>query len=110
MALTNGSISSGRGKTNDIRNELNEARRLVADLKNYLGQNENYSKFVNGTEFGRTQNDKIQKIIGLLDQNLTNETTNLTMRLNDFFNRQEELNRRAAAAAAAARASAANQG
>ena len=69
MALTNSSISNGRGKTRDISNELNEAKRLIAALKSYLRQNDNYSKFVNGTEFGRTQDDKIQKIMGLLDQN-----------------------------------------
>ena len=29
MALTSGSISSGRGKVNDIRNELNEATKSI---------------------------------------------------------------------------------
>ncbi len=108
MALSNGSINNGRARTKDIQKDLNEARKLVGDLRNYLSNNENYDKFVNGTDFGKNQNDKIQKIIGLLDQNLTAETTNLTAKLNSFFNRQEELNRRAAAAAAAARAASAN--
>ncbi len=102
MALTSVSISNGRGTAQAITSELNEAKQLIADLKNYLGQNDNYNKFVNGTEFGRAQNEKIQKIIGLFDQNLTNETTNLTTQLNYFFYRQEEINRKAAAEAAAA--------
>ena len=102
MALTNSSINSGRVKANDVRRDLNEARNLATELKKYLDQNDNYNKFVNGTDFGKMQNEKIQKILGLLNQNLISETTNLIARLNSFFNSQEELNRRAAAAAAAA--------
>ena len=99
MALTSSSISRGRERTNEIRKELNEVRALAGNLKNFLNQNENFNNFIEGTNTGKSQNIKIQTILGLLDKNLTAETTNLTMRLNEFFSRQEEINRRAAEAA-----------
>ncbi len=102
MALTNSSIHSGRERVNEIRNDLNAVRALAGNLKKYLNGNANYMKFVDGTNIGKTQNTKIQTMLNLMDQNLTAQTTNLTMRLNSFFSRQEELNRRAAAARAAA--------
>ncbi len=94
MALSNGSINNGRERTKKIRSDLNTVRGVFGDLRNYLAQNENYRKFIEGTNFGKVQNDKIQKIMGLLDQNLTAQTTSLTMKLNSFFAYQEELNRK----------------
>ncbi len=97
MALTNSSIHSGRERVKEIRNDLNEVRAHAGNLKKYLNSNANYMKFVEGTNIGKTQNTKIQTMLNLLDQNLTAQTTNLTMNLNNFFSRQEELNRKAAA-------------
>lgn len=99
MALTNHSIHNGRDRVKDIRNDLNEVRALAENLKKYLARNVNYNKFVEGTNIGKNQNEKINTMLNLLDQNLTVQTTNLTTKLNSFFSRQEELNRRAAAQA-----------
>ena len=95
MALTSGSISSGRGKVNDIRNELNEVKSVAENLKRFLLQDANFNKFIEGTNIGKNQNEKIQTILGLLDQNLTTQTNSLTTRLSSFFNNQEELNKKA---------------
>ena len=95
MALTNSSISNGRAKNADISRDLDNVRGLIGNLKTSLGQDENYRMFIEGTNFGKNQDDKIQKIMGLLDQNLTAETNSLTSKLNNFFDHQEELNRRA---------------
>ena len=95
MALTSGSISSGRGKVNDVKNELNEVKVIVNNFKNFLSHDANFNKFIEGTNIGKTQNEKIQTILGLLDQNLTAQTNSLIMRLNSFFDNQEELNRKA---------------
>ena len=92
MALSNGSINNGREITKKIRKDLNSARSSAGNLKVFLSQNANYNLFVTGTNYGNLQNQKIQKILGLLDQNLSAQTTNLIMKLNGFFDYQEELN------------------
>lgn len=94
MALTSSSISLGREKTRNILIELNKARVAAGNLKNFLAQNTNFNKFVQGTSIGQNQNNKLITILGLLNQDLMNQTTNLTTRLNTFFDYQEELNRK----------------
>lgn len=101
MALSNASIYNGRTRTANIRSNVNNVINLARNLSDYLGQNANYNKFVKGTDIGKEQDEKVKMILKLLEQDLSTQTTNLTLRLNNFFDCQVELNRREAAKAAA---------
>lgn len=93
MALSKESIAAGRDKVSEVRKRCNEVRAVAGNLKVYLNSNDNYGKFVYGTSKGQELNIKLLKMLGLMDQNLTAQTINLTMQLNNFFNKQEELNK-----------------
>ena len=91
MALTNGGISRVRSEISKIEVSKNRIEELVSELSNLLLSNENYNKYVKGTENGNRCNEKVVTLLNLVSRSNV-DTDNLIVSTRNYLSRQEEEN------------------
>lgn len=96
MALTTTSIAAVTADLNTIKQNF----KLIVDVPNagtnsfkWVLQNNDMAKLAEGTLFGKEQQEKLEKLIALVEGQLSQQVTTLINQTERFLERQTELNR-----------------
>ncbi len=92
MALSSDEISNLNDKIANLNKDIEYDLGRWEEARNTLNSNENYQKFVAGTEYGTNLNEKLFKASNLLTSLFENEVTNISILLQELSDLQAKLN------------------
>ncbi len=93
MALSNDTINAGREGTSQLKNEAAKLVTAVNEFKSRFDGDENYQKFVSGTEVGAELSEKINTLTSIMTDAIAPSVDSIADKTNSFLDTQEVLNK-----------------
>ena len=91
MALTNSGISDVERLVQDIQRYSSEFEEPINSFE-YVMQNADFMKFAEDTKFGSDVQEKLKKLLQIIEGNLKSQISKNCAETNDFLAQQRSLN------------------